>query len=384
MHSLVQLHAKLEFIASEPKARAPARTRAALCTHRRSSPRGAQAKQAAALQDVEPELERLRVKAAGKVRGVRCVTWCAACSTVTVWPCAQVREFLLQRFCGLRKPKTNIQVRLLHRQHRRRVRATAADGAACRHTRSQILQQNVLLKFKYFVKFLQQHCPEVFPEVRQAYVETLSRIYRSALCASATRSGCDAAWALLTTAPPACRAAKYVIALNQLQVDMAGRLDLLGAPAWLAASRVDPSDAGVLRQLVSPLARRGGKPLPAAQAGRLVALPQLRVLAGRCEPRWLGGASPLLSFACSRRPLRCDARPGRHAAADCAPGAARRLPRDVCCTRAAADARAPRLRRRRRRARSTRTRRCSAARTSCSWTAPPPSTCSATTFGRAT
>ena len=48
----------------------------------------------------------------------------------------------------------------------------------------QILQQNVLLKFKYFVKFLQQHSPEVFPEVRQAYVETLSRIYRSALCAS--------------------------------------------------------------------------------------------------------------------------------------------------------------------------------------------------------
>ena len=49
----------------------------------------------------------------------------------------------------------------------------------------QILQQNVLLKFKYFIKFLQQHCPEVFPEVRQAYVETLSRIYRSALCACA-------------------------------------------------------------------------------------------------------------------------------------------------------------------------------------------------------
>jgi hypothetical protein len=51
----------------------------------------------------------------------------------------------------------------------------------------QILQQNVLLKFKYFVKFLQQHCPEVFPEVRQAYVETLGRIYRSALCASSLR-----------------------------------------------------------------------------------------------------------------------------------------------------------------------------------------------------
>ena len=119
---------------------------------------------------------------------------------------------------------------MLHAQHRRRARASGADAAARGHSRSQILQQNVLLKFKYFVKFLQQHCPEVFPEVRQAYVETLSRIYRSALCASATRSGCVATWALLTTALPACRAAKYVIALNQLQVDMAGRLDLLGAP----------------------------------------------------------------------------------------------------------------------------------------------------------
>lgn len=48
---------------------------------------------------------------------------------------------------------------------------------------AQILQQNVLLKFKYFVKFLQQHGSEVFPEVRKEYVETLSRIYRSAICA---------------------------------------------------------------------------------------------------------------------------------------------------------------------------------------------------------
>ena len=52
------------------------------------------------------------------------------------------------------------------------------------HTSEQILQQSVFLKFKYFVKFLQQHGQEVFAEVRTAYVETLSRIYRSALCAS--------------------------------------------------------------------------------------------------------------------------------------------------------------------------------------------------------
>jgi hypothetical protein len=48
----------------------------------------------------------------------------------------------------------------------------------------QILQQNVLLKFKYFSKFIQQHGPEVSQDVRTAYVETLSRIYRSALCAA--------------------------------------------------------------------------------------------------------------------------------------------------------------------------------------------------------
>jgi hypothetical protein len=46
-----------------------------------------QASSAVALQDVESELERLRIKAVQKVR-----------------------EFLLQRFYGLRKPKTNIQV----------------------------------------------------------------------------------------------------------------------------------------------------------------------------------------------------------------------------------------------------------------------------------
>jgi hypothetical protein len=84
----------------------------------------------------------------------------------------------------------------------------------------------VLLKFKYFVKFLQQHCPEVFPEVRQAYVETLGRIYRSALCA---RPALRCAVRGCRDPPPPFRAAKYVIALNQLQQDVAGRTDLLGA-----------------------------------------------------------------------------------------------------------------------------------------------------------
>lgn len=63
------------------------------------------------------------------------------------------------RIYQLRKPKTNIQ----------------------------ILQQNVLLKQKYLVTFLRQHGPEVFQEVRSAYVDTLSRVlsahFRSYLAA---------------------------------------------------------------------------------------------------------------------------------------------------------------------------------------------------------
>ena len=83
---LVQVHNKLEF--STPKARdCPARpVLRSWARAQRLAPQGASA---AALQDVEAELERLRVKAVQKVR-----------------------EFLLQRFYGLRKPKTNIQVRV--------------------------------------------------------------------------------------------------------------------------------------------------------------------------------------------------------------------------------------------------------------------------------
>lgn len=55
------------------------------------------------------------------------------------------------RIYALRKPKTNIQ----------------------------ILQQNVLLKYKYLVAFLRQHGREVYTEVRAAYVDTLSRVLSS-------------------------------------------------------------------------------------------------------------------------------------------------------------------------------------------------------------
>lgn len=50
---------------------------------------------------------------------------------------ARVRDFMLQKFNLLRKPKTNIQ----------------------------ILQQSVLLKYKAFVSFLREHGTEAFPEV---------------------------------------------------------------------------------------------------------------------------------------------------------------------------------------------------------------------------
>jgi vacuolar protein sorting-associated protein 52 len=68
----------------------------------------------AARSDVQPELGRLRAKAVAKAR-----------------------EYLMSRIYALRKPKTNIQ----------------------------ILQQNMLLRFRYLVTFLRTHGPEVFGEV---------------------------------------------------------------------------------------------------------------------------------------------------------------------------------------------------------------------------
>lgn len=79
----------------------------------------------AAYQDMEPVIEKLRLKAVSKVR-----------------------EFLLQKIYQLRRPRTNIQ----------------------------IIQQNVLLRFKYFVTFLKEHGGDVYAEVRSEYARTLSRV----------------------------------------------------------------------------------------------------------------------------------------------------------------------------------------------------------------
>ncbi|KAJ7547393.1 hypothetical protein O6H91_08G084000 [Diphasiastrum complanatum] len=110
------------------------------------------AKVSAAYKDVEPEVEKLRLKAVAKAR-----------------------EFIMQKLYALRKPKTNIQ----------------------------ILQQNVLLKYKYLATFLREHGKEVYPEVRAAYVDTMNKVYSTHF-------------------------RTYIQALEKLQLDIVTRNDLLG------------------------------------------------------------------------------------------------------------------------------------------------------------
>lgn len=64
---------------------------------------------------------------------------------------SRVREFLLQRIHALKKPRTNLQM----------------------------IQHNVLSKFKYMNVFLQAHAPQVYDEVQALYVDTLSKLYNS-------------------------------------------------------------------------------------------------------------------------------------------------------------------------------------------------------------
>jgi len=60
----------------------------------------------------------------------------------------QIFEFVIQKFYALRKPKTNIQ----------------------------ILQQSVLLKYKYTIIFLKEHAKEIYAEVRAAYIDTMNKV----------------------------------------------------------------------------------------------------------------------------------------------------------------------------------------------------------------
>lgn len=109
-------------------------------------------KAAKALKDVQPELEKLRQKAVSKVF-----------------------DFIVQKLYALRKPKTNIQ----------------------------ILQQNVLLKYKYIVSFLKEHGNEVYTEVRGAYIDTMNKVLSAHFRA-------------------------YILALEKLQLDIATSSDLIG------------------------------------------------------------------------------------------------------------------------------------------------------------
>lgn len=110
------------------------------------------AKKSAALKDVEPELEKLRQKAVSK--GF---------------------DFIVQKLQALKKPKTNIQ----------------------------ILQQNVLLKYKYIAAFLKEHGKEVYHDVRSAYIDTLNKVLSAHFRA-------------------------YIQALEKLQLDIATANDLIG------------------------------------------------------------------------------------------------------------------------------------------------------------
>lgn len=105
-----------------------------------------------ALKDVQPELERLRQKAVSKVF-----------------------DFIVQKLYALRKPKTNIQ----------------------------ILQQNVLLKYKYVILFLKEHGNIIYTDVRAAYIDTMNKVLSAHFRA-------------------------YIQALEKLQLDLATSSDLIG------------------------------------------------------------------------------------------------------------------------------------------------------------
>ncbi|CAF2195478.1 unnamed protein product [Brassica napus] len=128
-------------------------------------------KSSKALKDVEPELEKLRQKAISKVY-----------------------DFIVQKLIALRKPKTNIQ----------------------------ILQQSVLLKYKYIISFLKEHGKEVFMDVRAAYIDTMNKVLSAHFRA-------------------------YIQALEKLQLDIATAYDLIG---------VETRSAGLFSRAREPLKNR--------------------------------------------------------------------------------------------------------------------------------
>ncbi|XP_065881612.1 vacuolar protein sorting-associated protein 52 A-like [Euphorbia lathyris] len=124
-----------------------------------------------ALKDVQPELEKLRQKAISKVF-----------------------DFIVQKLYALRKPKTNIQ----------------------------ILQQSVLLKYKYVISFLKEHGKEIYVEVRGAYIDTMNKVLSAHFRA-------------------------YIQALEKLQLDIATSSDLIG---------VETRSSGLFSRAREPLKNR--------------------------------------------------------------------------------------------------------------------------------
>ncbi|CAI9716348.1 Hypothetical predicted protein [Octopus vulgaris] len=84
-------------------------------------------KEARSCQDVRDILEKLKTKALSKIR-----------------------EYLLQKIYSFRKPMTNYQV-----------------------------PQNTMLKFRFFNEFLMSHERQVAKEIRDEYVDTMSKVYYS-------------------------------------------------------------------------------------------------------------------------------------------------------------------------------------------------------------
>ncbi|KAF2594373.1 hypothetical protein F2Q70_00045257 [Brassica cretica] len=171
-------------------------------------------KSSKALKDVEPELEKLRQKAISKVY-----------------------DFIVQKLIALRKPKTNIQ----------------------------ILQQSVLLKYKYIISFLKEHGKEVFIDVRAAYIDTMNKVVKLYIQLHDSRYvqvavlflfsssfklfvslDLDKVFFLLIVVLSAHFRA-YIQALEKLQLDIATAYDLIG---------VETRSAGLFSRAREPLKNR--------------------------------------------------------------------------------------------------------------------------------
>lgn len=82
--------------------------------------------QSRALEEVRPELEKLKFKV-----------------------CSRARNFLIAKLNNLRKPKTNFQ----------------------------IIQESILLRYKPLVHFLRDHHLETYTELTSIYTEIMDSIY---------------------------------------------------------------------------------------------------------------------------------------------------------------------------------------------------------------